>query len=130
MAHITIEYSGNLVEQCDIEQFVAELHRTACGHGLLPPDGVRTRAYPAEHYVVADGHPDNAFVAIEVRIGPGRTERERASLLETLMSCADGLLVETPLDVALSVSIDVLHERLNRNGVRAAFAARHGAVRA
>lgn len=129
MAHITIEYSANLAGCYDIDQLVATLHQAACEHGMVPAEGVRTRAYRADHYVVADGDPDNAFLAIGVRIGPGRAVDEQASFMDTLMCCADDFFDGGPADVALSVGLEVIHERLNRNHVRTAMDARREAVR-
>ncbi len=77
MAHITIEYSANLAEHHDVGALVEAVHEAAAAHGLTSLDGLRTRAVARTHYRVADGDRDHAFVAIAVRVGPGRDPAAR-----------------------------------------------------
>ena len=44
----------------------------AAGTGVFPLAGIRCRALPRDSYRVADGHPDNGFVHVELRVGAGR----------------------------------------------------------
>ena len=57
MAHILIEYSANLSGRIDFPRFLEAVHASALATGIFPIGGVRTRAYAAEHYRIADGHP-------------------------------------------------------------------------
>ena len=66
MPHIVIEYSANLRESVDFPGLLAALRASALATGVFPLGGIRIRAYQADHYLIADGHPDNAFVHIMV----------------------------------------------------------------
>ena len=77
MPHITIEHSVNLADAHDVDALVADVHAVAAIHPWVPIDGLRTRAVARHHYLVADGAPANAFVALTVRVGPGRTDDEK-----------------------------------------------------
>ena len=72
MPHQTIEYSANLEPELDLEALLEVLHETAAGIDALPVGGLRTRAVARQHYRIADGHPDNAFINVFLRIAPGR----------------------------------------------------------
>ena len=72
MPHLQIDYSANLEAEIQERKLVDILHQTAAESGIFPVWGIRTIAQPAVHYRVGHGAPDNGFVQVFVRIGPGR----------------------------------------------------------
>ena len=129
MAHITIEYSANLADHHDVDALVEAVHGAAAAHGLAPLDGLRTRAVARTHYRVADGDPDNAFVAIAVRVGPGRDDGARRTFLDTILDAAEAQIGTSPSPLALAWSAELTEMdaafRINRNAVRARMAERN-----
>lgn len=107
MPHITIEYSANLRERLDLPAFLATVHKAALGTGVFPVGGIRTRAYAAEHYVIADGHPDNTFVHIGLRIGPGRDLDTRKRACEAIFAAARRYLAPLYEALPLGISLDM-----------------------
>lgn len=126
VAHITIEHSANLADHHDIDALVGAVHEAAAGHGLAPLDGLRTRAAARTHYRIADGDPDSAFVAIAVRVGPGRETAARRTYLETILNAAEAHIAAAPSPLAVAWSAEVTEIdaalRINRNEVRARIA--------
>jgi 5-carboxymethyl-2-hydroxymuconate isomerase len=86
--HILIEYSSNLDGQLEFPPFLTALRDTALSTGVFPLGGIRVRAYRAEHYVIADGHPDNAFIHIMLRVGHGRDLETRKRACEAIFETA------------------------------------------
>ncbi len=86
MPHITVEYSANLEAQISPRRLVDAIHRAALATGVFPIGGLRTRAERRDIYAVADGDPDNAFVAVVARIGEGRDTASRKRVAEELMA--------------------------------------------
>ena len=78
MPHIVIEYSSNIGDRMGLDRLIERLHATAIGTGVFPLGGTRTRAAERTHYRIADGHPDNAFVHLTLRIGHGRDAETKA----------------------------------------------------
>jgi 5-carboxymethyl-2-hydroxymuconate isomerase len=107
MAHIQIEYSANLGDRIDFPGFLEAVHTSALATGIFPVGGVRTRAYAAEHYRIADGHPDNAFVHTMLRVGHGRDleTRKRAcdAIFATICERLAGLFESIPLGLSLEM---------------------------
>ena len=132
MPHITIEYSANVAEHHDIDALVASVHAAAIDHGLPPVDGLRTRAFAREHYCVADGsEPDTlAFVALAVRIGPGREPEAKKSFIEALLDAGEAQIDQEagPLAIAWSIELNEIDPefRINRNHVREYLQAKSG----
>jgi 5-carboxymethyl-2-hydroxymuconate isomerase len=107
MAHIVVEYSANLRGQLDLDGFLKAVHGAALATGVFPIGGIRTRAYAAEHYVIADGNPDNAFVHISLRVGHGRDVETRKLACEVIFAVACQQLGDVyerlPLGIALEM---------------------------
>ncbi|KAG1086980.1 hypothetical protein G6F40_013822 [Rhizopus arrhizus] len=81
MPHIWIEYSGNL--DLDTRTLMRTVQDAAVGDGtLFPLAGARTRALRVDDCLIVDGHPDNAFVHVVLRIGHGRSDTQKTALDE------------------------------------------------
>ena len=123
MPHITVEYSSNVAVRHDIDALVSAVHDAALAHGLPARDALRTRAAARDHYSIADGHPDHAFIAISARISPGRDEAEKSGFIEAVLDAAEAQIAEADSSLAVAWSIELVEIderfRLNRNYVRA-----------
>lgn len=107
MPHILIEYSANLRERVDFPAFLHALRSAALATGVFPLGGIRIRAYEADHCLIADGHPDNAFVHIMLRVGHGRDLDTRKRACEAIFAAAcehlDALYRQIPLGISLEM---------------------------
>ena len=107
MPHIVVEYSANLENQIDVLKLVEEVHQAALKTGVFEVAAVRTRASRREYYAIADGHRDNAFVAIWVRVAPGRPPETRKRLGQEIFDAAckflEHVYEKTPIGISLEV---------------------------
>jgi 5-carboxymethyl-2-hydroxymuconate isomerase len=108
MPHLIIEYSANLENQIDILELVETIHNAALKTGVFELAAVRTRAERREYYAIADSHRDNAFVAISVRIAPGRPVETRQRLGKEIFDAAceflEDVYEKTPIGISLEVN--------------------------
>lgn len=129
MPHVIIEYSANLDRELDFPGFLTALRDSALATGVFPLGGIRVRAYRADHYLIADGHPDNAFVHIMLRVGHGRDLDTRKRACEAIFATAceklASLYERRPLGISLEMQeVDAvltckknnLHEYVKRRG--------------
>jgi 5-carboxymethyl-2-hydroxymuconate isomerase len=72
MPHFTIEYSGNLDGRLDMGAVVELVRKAAVETGIFPLGGIRVRAIKCEHYAIADGRQNYAFLDMVLRLGEGR----------------------------------------------------------
>jgi 5-carboxymethyl-2-hydroxymuconate isomerase len=107
LPHVLIEYSGNLEQQVDLPRFLGALRDSALATGVFPIGGVRVRAYRADHYVIADGHPDNAFVHIMLRVGHGRDLTTRKRACDAIFATACEQLAELYERIPLGISLEM-----------------------
>jgi 5-carboxymethyl-2-hydroxymuconate isomerase len=122
MPHIVIEYSANLEPDVEPMRLVAAVHSAALSQPIFEAVGVRTRAARREHFLVADGDPANAFVAVTARIGPGRSVAERKTASEAIMAAlyAELEAVYQTRGLVLSAEVTELDgaAMTRRNGLR------------
>jgi len=107
MPHLTVEYSANLKKKIDIQRLVEAVHQAALHTGVFEVAAVRTRAAGRDHYVIADGHRDNAFVAISVRVAPGRSPETRKRLGQEIFDAACTFLKDVYATTPLAISLEV-----------------------
>jgi len=128
MPHITIEYSANVADHHDVDRLVAAVHDGALATGVAGVTALRTRAARREHFRVGDGSDDLGFVAIAVRVGPGRDQLTKQSFIESILDAAETSIKVEESSLAIAWSIELTEidpeSRINRNYVRARLAER------
>ena len=122
MPHIIIEYSDNLEKKINLEELIEIAHATAVDTEVFPLGGLRVRAARREHYKIADGHPDNGFIHIELKIGPGRDKKTKKSALEKIFSTVEKYLqpIHENSPLAMSAELNEFDSelRINQNNIR------------
>jgi len=122
MPHFILEHSGNLDnEKLNVDKLFSHLIEQAVATGIFPLAGIRCRAHNCEHYRIADGTPSFGFVHLNVRIGSGRTEEQKASSAKLLFSVLTehlSCLYESQ-GLAISFELTELPEhKFNQNNLR------------
>lgn len=107
MPHIIVEYSSNLAARIDPDLLIERLHETAIGTGVFPVGGTRTRAAERSRYRIADGHPDNAFVHVTLRIGHGRDAPTKARAAQAVFDALTAHLAALYDAIPLGISLEV-----------------------
>ena len=107
MAHIVIEYSAGLRDRLELPALLSAVHQAALETGVFPIGGLRTRAYEAQHYVIADGHPDNGFVHLSLKVGHGRDVEVRKRACETIFGAACRQLAPIYESQPLAISLEM-----------------------
>ncbi|MFD4840568.1 fumarylacetoacetate hydrolase family protein [Achromobacter sp. NPDC058515] len=106
MPHIWIEYSGNL--ELDTRTLMQTVQSAAVGDGsLFPLVGARTRALRVDDSLIVDGHPDNAFVHVVLRIGHGRNAEQKAALGERVFQALTRALAPQMAARPLGISMQI-----------------------
>ncbi len=125
MPHLTVEYSANLAAKTDLDALCRALHQAMRDTGLFELGAIRVRALAAQHYAVADLLPENAFAALYLRIGAGRTSEDKTRAGQLIFEAATTALAPlftTPhfaltleiieIDPAVSWKKNAIHPRI------------------
>ncbi len=130
MPHIIVEYSANVGGRMSPQSLVECVHEAALRTGVFPIGGTRTRAAERSCYRIADGHPDNAFVHIVLRIGHGRDLETRRRAAEEVFGevCKflEPLSQSSPLGISLEIQEIDPAVSLKKNNLHEHVRARQG----
>ena len=112
MPHMIVEYSANLENRIDIDALCEALWRALKSNPIFPLGGIRVRAYKAEIYRIADCVPENAFIALSLRIGAGRTKQQINEAGDKIFAVASEFCAElfSEPNFALSFEINEINE--------------------
>lgn len=92
MPHIHITYSANLEGVVDINGLCNTLRIACIETAVAPIAGVRVRATKCDHYSIADGDAQHAYIDFSVRLREGRSDEIKQNLTNTLFDAAQSHL--------------------------------------
>jgi 5-carboxymethyl-2-hydroxymuconate isomerase len=107
MPHLIVEYSNNLEGRVAIEKLAHSVHQAALASGVFEVGAVRTRTERRDTYVIADGHPDNTFVAVIARIASGRSPEIRKRLGRMIFDAVCNDLAAAFESTPMGISVEV-----------------------
>jgi 5-carboxymethyl-2-hydroxymuconate isomerase len=115
MPHITIEYSANVAERTDIQELVNRVHGEVLATGVAPLDGLRTRAFAAANYRIADGNAAYGYIAMFARLAVGRTPEQRQLVIDAMIAGVEGQLGSAVDGLMLSAEFIEIQPEMRRN---------------
>lgn len=94
MPHIQIDYSANLESRLDVAGLCLALRDAAVETGVLPLAGLRVRATPCAHFVIADGNPVHGFLDISLRLRGGRSAEAKQRATAHVFAAAEAFCAD------------------------------------
>ena len=107
MPHFHIDYSPNLEDRLDIAGFCLALRDAAMETGIFPLAGIRIRATPARHVVMADGNPDHAFLDLSLRLRGGRSDAAKKQATDHIFAVAETYCAGLLQDSSFMLSMEM-----------------------
>jgi 5-carboxymethyl-2-hydroxymuconate isomerase len=125
MPHFTIEYSANLDKRVDMGAVVEVVRKAAVETGVFPLGGIRVRAIKCEHYAIADGNPQLAFLSMVLRLGEGRDlpTRKKAGeyIFKALSAHLDPVFASSKFALSFDMQINDKETSWKRNNIHEAL---------
>jgi 5-carboxymethyl-2-hydroxymuconate isomerase len=125
MPHLTIQHSQALAERHDMSMLCNQLRQVMIAEGCFPVGGIRVRAWPTPAQSIADGHPDNTYADLVLRMGAGRSMDVKRAAGVSIMSAAEAFFADdlaggyfalafeiVEIDPELSWKTNSIHARL------------------
>lgn len=107
MPHLIVEYSSNVEPLVDIRRLLSAVHQAAIETGVFDIDTIRTRAERRDAFVIADGDERNAFIAVDVRMGPGQSEEVRMRVGAALFAAIEAATASARRDLRIRLSLEL-----------------------
>ncbi len=108
MPHFIVEHSSNLSQRHDFQALSDLIRDAADKTGVFPLGGIRVRMHPVDTYTIADGHSDNAFVSIVVRIGAGRDTATKKTAGQSVFDAVCGFFAAELAGSHFMMSLDIV----------------------
>ena len=125
MPHFTLEYSANLDASVDMGKVVETVRKAAVETGIFPLGGIRVRAVRCEHYAIADGNADFAFLDMVLRLGEGRdlATRKKAGehIFKALSAQLDPVFANSKFALSFDMQINDKDTSWKRNNIHEAL---------
>jgi len=107
MPHCILEYSNNIVESSDWALVFEDVHEFLVGTGLFLIEDIKSRAVVREDFLVGDGAPDRAFVAMNLCILDGRDDEVKSLVSEGILEILKRHMIMACSDLRCSVSVRI-----------------------
>lgn len=108
MPHIWVEYSANIEQELDVPVLLKTVQDALIDDGsIFPFAGARTRGVRVDDYLIVDGHLDNSFVHVLIRIARGRSEEDRKKAGERVFASLKSYLADMMAARPLGVSVQM-----------------------
>ncbi len=107
MPHFHVDYSANLEGRLNIAGLLTVLRDAAMETGVFQLPGIRVRATACDHWVIADGNPDHAFLDISIRLRAGRTEDAKKQAAAHIFAAAEAFCAEVLTTSSFLLSLEM-----------------------
>ena len=107
MPHFHIDYSPNLEQRLDIAGLCVVLRDVAVETGVFPLAGIRIRATPAAHVVMADGNPDHAYLDLSIRLREGRAPEAKEKATQMIFDALQAYCAEVLENSSFMLSLEM-----------------------
>ena len=107
MPHFHVDYSANLEERLQISSLLTVLRDAAMETGIFPLAGIRIRATACNHWIIADGNPDHAFLDISIRLRAGRSAEAKKQATERIFAAAEAFCADVMATSSFMLSLEM-----------------------
>lgn len=107
MAHFHLDYSANLEARLDIEGLCRVIRDAAVATGVFALAGIRVRATPASHWVIADGDGRHAYLDLSVRLRGGRSLEVRRAASAAIFAAVEAYCADLLATSSLMLSMEM-----------------------
>lgn len=108
MPHLVLDYPESLAEAVDMNALCVVLRDVMVQTGLFPLGGIRVRGRAADCWAIADGSESFHYLDIVLRMGTGRSEKDRARAMSMIYDAARAYLEPRLGGVPTALSMEVV----------------------
>ncbi|MCY0093727.1 5-carboxymethyl-2-hydroxymuconate isomerase [Hoeflea ulvae] len=107
MPHFHVDYSANLEDRLNIADLLVVIRDAAMETGVFVQAGIRVRATACDHWVIADGNPDHAFLDISVRLRAGRPDEVKKQATKHIFAAAEAFCADVMATSSFMLSLEM-----------------------
>ncbi len=111
MPHCIIEHTDNIKDNPPWKKIFKELHKILTDTGEINESDIKSRVVEHNNYYIGDGHPDQAFITLNIQLLDGRSDDFKKELAESTMDVLNKYFMKTleKLKTSITVQISDIH---------------------
>jgi 5-carboxymethyl-2-hydroxymuconate isomerase len=114
MPHLKLEYSDNISKKIDFDILFTRLHQSLAEIGGINIDNCKSRAFPLETFLIANGHSDQGFIHLEVKFLEGRSPELKKMIGKKLLHEIKKMFTDSPSNQKIQITVEIL-DIINEN---------------
>ncbi len=107
MPHCILEYSSNINDKINLKKLLHDINTMLIGTGIFNLMDIKSRAVEHDLYVVGDGNPNRAFVALTINIFRGRPDDVKANIAESALQLLKDAFNTTLQEKKCSITVQI-----------------------
>ncbi|HZH58360.1 MAG TPA: 5-carboxymethyl-2-hydroxymuconate Delta-isomerase [Metabacillus sp.] len=108
MPHFIVEYTDNIKNEAYIPLLLEKVNHILISKApLFPVGGIRSRAIELKDYYIADGREDDAFIHATLKIGAGRSEKDKNETCDEIFTAIKDHFAELYSKRYLALSMEL-----------------------
>lgn len=107
MPHLTLEYSSNIIEQDNFTFLFQQCHKLLAEKLPTELASCKSRAFECKTFLVGDGHVSNAFIHVDLKVMPGRTQDNLQNIGQNLMELFTNHFLHSMKKLNLQITLEV-----------------------
>lgn len=107
MPHLVLEYSANVDCPPDLPVLFRQLHEVLAETGGIRRDNCKSRARPADPFLVGSGSESDAFVHLDIRFLEGRPAEVKQALGQQALDLLLGWFQNSSDRLQLQITVEI-----------------------
>jgi len=107
MPHCTLEYTSNIKDTVNHDDFFKKLHTEIVSCNDFSLDQIKSRAVEHSNFYIGDGSPNNAFVYLQISILSGRNEILKQELSKKALTLLEEFFPTSRKELNCSVTVEI-----------------------
>ncbi|MCX7090425.1 MAG: 5-carboxymethyl-2-hydroxymuconate Delta-isomerase [Legionellales bacterium] len=108
MPHIILEYSKNIDHGLNVNPFFDKLHQILEAELPTQLSSCKSRCVINDIFYVGNGHPNNAYVHLTIKILPGRSDKNKEQLGEITIKLMGDFFQKYNSRLNLQLSVEII----------------------
>ena len=107
MPHCILEYSSNIKDKGNLKKLLHDINAMLAGTGLFNLMDIKSRAVEHDIYVVGDGDPNRAFVALTISVFSNKPDDVKTNITESAFQLLKDAFSTTLQEKKCSITVQL-----------------------
>ncbi len=107
MPHCVLEYSANVKDSVNFQEFFSRLHELLASSGEIQHNQLKSRWHCRDNYYIGDGNVKNAYVYLQISLLTGRSLEVRKKIGAQAFELLTSQYPRSQRDLSCSITLEM-----------------------